>query len=74
MDDLGSWVNVGVDKLYITVQFTDEKKVQSVRKLSYSPSVMRESKYCLTRSYWKHKQNPKFCRLLHKLLVSFIDI
>lgn len=71
MDDLGSWVNGAVDKLYVTVQFTDEKKVQSVRKLSYHPSVVRKSMYCLTRSYWKHKQNPKFCRQLHQIAGKF---
>ena len=40
MDDLGSWCNRGVDKLYLHVTFANEKEVLSVKKLGCRPSVM----------------------------------
>ena len=66
MDDLGSWVNGGVDKLYVTVQFTDEKKVQSVRKLSYRP-VLQGLIGSINRIL-------NFVSSCIKSLVSFIDV
>ena len=71
MDDLGSWTSTGVDRLYVNVKFSDEKKISSVKKLSSRPAVMHESIYRLTRSYWKHKQNPSFCRQLHQITAEF---
>ena len=68
MDDMGSWVNSGVDRLYVSVTFSGENKVLRVNKLRCRPAVMRNLVYCLTRSYWKHKQSGSlFSRQLHQL-------
>ena len=67
MDDLGCWVNTGVDRLYVSVTFAGESQVSLVKKLPCRPAVMRKSIYRLTRSYWKHKQNSSFCRQLHQI-------
>lgn len=67
MDDLGCWVNTGVDRLYMNVHFASENKVSLVKKLPSRPAVLRKSIYRLTRSYWKHKQNSSFCRQLHQI-------
>ena len=64
MDDSGSWINGGVDRLYFSVKFSDDKTVSSIKKFHSCPSVLRKSVYCLTRSYWKHKQNNLFNRQL----------
>ena len=73
MDDLGSWMNGGVDKLYVTVQFTDEKKVQSVRKLSYLPSVMHQCTV-LQGLIGSINRILNFVGSCIKLLVRFIDV
>ena len=64
MDDMGSWINIGVDRVYISVKFTSEKAVSFIQKLPCKPSVMRKSIYCVTRTYWKHKQSKLFTRQL----------
>jgi hypothetical protein len=72
MDDLGCWCNTGVDKLYLRVSFRGDKKVSTIEKLGCKPSVTNKSVYCLTRTYWKHKQQKSFSRQLHQLTGKYI--
>ena len=67
MDDLGVWINGGVSRAYFSVKFTSDNKVLSTEKFSSCPPVMRKSVYCLTRTYWKHKQNRLFSKQLYQL-------
>jgi hypothetical protein len=72
MDDVGCWCNTGVDKLYLRVSFRGDKKVSTIEKLGCKPSVTNKSVYCLTRTYWKHKQQKSFSRQLHQLTGKYI--
>ena len=55
----------------MNVKFSDKRRISSVKKLSSHPAIIHESIYRLTRSYWKHKQNPSFCRQLHQIVGEF---
>ena len=65
-DDNGAWKNCGVRSTYCSVAFNGEGRVRRIKKID-KPSVMRNSIYCLKRTYWQHNEDTTFCRRLLEL-------
>jgi hypothetical protein len=67
-DDLGTWKNVGVQTVYVSVQFNDDETVESVILLSKGkPKVMSSTVYKVKKSYWRHLQSTDFSRRIFEI-------
>ena len=62
-DDLGVWINQGVQSKYCSVQF-EKNMARRIQKFACQPAVMRASVYRCKRSYWYHAEDSKFVRRL----------
>ena len=73
-DDMGSWINNGVRKLYLNVvnhESANKMKVEIIQRGGKKPSCPH---WCLTRTYFAYKESTDFKKVIVSLQGTILHV